>query len=62
MPEYHAVICKTCEATITLDPPIVGKDPRALIIAIPPIDPVPCKECGSSYLYSSDECFVVEAD
>jgi hypothetical protein len=42
--------------------PIKGKNPDALIIAMPPPEPVPCNECGSSYLYDSDDCFEVEVD
>jgi hypothetical protein len=62
MSQYHAVKCKTCDATIILGDPIKGKIPNALIIAMPPSEPVPCNECGSSYLYDSDDCFEVEVD
>jgi hypothetical protein len=62
MPLYHAVRCKTCEATIILGGPIVDKIPGALVIVMPPGEPVPCNECGSSYLYSSDDGFEVEAN
>jgi hypothetical protein len=58
---YHAVKCKTCEATIILGGPIVNKIPGALVVVMPPDEPVACNECGSSYLYSSDDGFEVEA-
>jgi hypothetical protein len=41
--------------------PIVNKIPGALVVVMPPDEPVACNECGSSYLYSSDDGFEVEA-
>jgi hypothetical protein len=61
VPQYHAVKCKTCGATITLDGPIVGAVPGGIIVGVPE-GPVPCNECGSSYLYDSDDCFEIEVD
>jgi hypothetical protein len=58
---YHAVKCKTCQEPIKLDEPFTKK-PGELAVGIPPLHPVPCEECGSSYEYDSDDVIELEED
>jgi hypothetical protein len=59
MPVYHAVRCKVCEEPIKLGQPFT-RTPGVMAVGIPPLDPVPCSECGSSCEYNSDDVFEVE--
>ena len=59
MNKRYAVKCKTCEANIALPDLESINDIETTIVYVPPLDPIECKECGSSYLYVSDDVLVL---
>lgn len=58
MPKYFAVKCKSCEAIITLDE--IPDEPNTAPVGVPPLEPIVCPECGSHYLYGSDDVIEIE--
>jgi hypothetical protein len=61
MTTYYGVKCATCGIRIALgrcEALEVGK----IVFYAPPPEPVPCKSCGSSHLYRSDDLFPFEAE
>jgi hypothetical protein len=59
MAKYWGVKCGTCEEIIILDP--YEDDPAgSSTVKIPPLEPIPCSECGSSHSYGSDDVRVFD--
>jgi hypothetical protein len=56
----YAVKCKTCEAVIKLgeadNPTYSGMH------FVMPLEPIPCRECGSSYLYGNEDLLQIATD
>ena len=61
MTRYYGVECKTCEAHIALGR-CEGSDGTTIAFYTVPLEPVPCKTCGSSFQYGSDDLFEFEAE
>lgn len=54
MAHYFGVSCATCDTKIALAK--VEKDTgRQITFYVVPLDPVPCRSCGSSHMYGSED-------
>lgn len=59
MARYYGIECKTCGGTIALGKCDKKTGKFATFYAVPR-DAVPCRACGSNYLYDSDDLFEFE--
>jgi endogenous inhibitor of DNA gyrase (YacG/DUF329 family) len=57
MREVFGVLCKTCEAALVIGDaePAEPFEADKLVIYTAPLIPVPCPECGSSYIYEDKD-------
>jgi hypothetical protein len=55
------VRCKTCEAYLWLAD-VVEDEKGKITFYVVPLEPIPCKECGSSHLYSSADAVRFRVD
>jgi len=53
MTRYVGVTCKTCEENIALA--AMGAGPNEIAFYAIPLEPIPCKHCGASRLYGSED-------
>ena len=55
MTKYYGIECKGCETPIVLG--TYSEKKPAASVKVAPVDAVPCRECGGSYKYESDDLF-----
>ena len=60
MTKYYAIECKGCETPIVLG--AYNEKKPAASVKVVPAEAVPCRECGGSYTYGTDDLFSFPAN
>jgi hypothetical protein len=61
MTPYYGVECNLCGIVIVLGKR-ADRRGKEITFYVAPLKPIPCPECGGSYLYGTDDLFGIEAE